>query len=395
VHPNSYSIVLKHMDPSIEIDDAVDFRLPVNDEEYQEAVGGQPEDGFGAESGDGMPQEQGVDQTGPNPGDAASADAHNGQVTGDGQVAGPSGLQGGAISNSVEASATSSVQNPVPRNVLATQAMQMNGVHAPVAGAMPGVCFRPPDPSELYALPRMPYSRVEHPPAVGQPVPAPITATVRNTVPASTVLTTAVSAAQVGPAYSPYAGPWTPSMGAYAVRPMYGAADYMYPYGTMFADPRGVGMYGYPGAGYAEIGATGGVSVGVVGNPEPNGHPELGSLSARAGAVPRCEPVTGGQGARPKEARTTRYQGYRGVPTDVMRTDQATVDGRAGWTGQAAAAGYRPSGQAVLTVPDGIALASTRPESPAVMSTLPVGHHLGGCRTDKAVHRCRISLLEL
>ena len=42
-----------------------------------------------------MSQEQGMGPTGPDPGDAASADAHHGQVTGDGQVTGPSGLQGG------------------------------------------------------------------------------------------------------------------------------------------------------------------------------------------------------------------------------------------------------------------------------------------------------------
>ena len=59
-------------------------------------------------------------------------------------------------------------------------------------------------------------------------------------------------------------------------------------------------MYGYPGAGYAEVGAIGGVPVGTVGNPEPSRYPELGSLSAE------------------------------GVPPDVMRADQATVDGRTG-----------------------------------------------------------------
>ena len=121
------------MDPfqSVEIDDVVDLQVPVNDEEYQEAVGGQPEGGFGVESGDGMPQEQGVDQTGPDPGDAASADAYNGQITGDGQVAGPSGLQGSAISNSVGASTTGSFQNPVPGNLLAMQAAQVNDARCP------------------------------------------------------------------------------------------------------------------------------------------------------------------------------------------------------------------------------------------------------------------------
>ena len=229
------------MDPNVEIDDAVDNRLPVDNDEYQEAVGGQPEGGSDTGSDDGTPQEQGVDPTGPDPGDVAGADAYDGQATGDGQVTGPSGLQGGAIANPVEASATSGVQNPVPRNVLVAQAVQVNqvnGVHVP--GAMPSVRFRPPDLSELYTLPRMPYSCMEHPPAVGRPVPAPTTATIRNTIPASTVLTTTASAVQVGPAYQPYAGLWTPSMGAYAARPVYGAADYMYPYGTMFADPRAV-----------------------------------------------------------------------------------------------------------------------------------------------------------
>ena len=81
---------------------------------------------------------------------------------------------------------------------------------------------------------------------MGRPVPAPTTATIQNTIPAPTVMTTVASAAQVGPAYQPYAGPWTPSTGAYAARPAYKAADYMYPYGTMFADPRAIGMYGYP-----------------------------------------------------------------------------------------------------------------------------------------------------
>ena len=156
-----------------DIDDAVDNRLPVNDDEYQEAVGGQPEDGFGI---DGMPQEQAEDPTGPNPGGAAGADAHDGQITGDGQVAGPSGLQGGAITNPVEASTTGVTQNPVLGNGLVTQAVHVNGVQAP--GAVPSVRFRPPDPSEQYVLPRMPYSRVEHPPAVGRPVPAPTTATI-------------------------------------------------------------------------------------------------------------------------------------------------------------------------------------------------------------------------
>ena len=112
------------MDPHVDdIDDAVDNRLPVDNDDYQEAVGGQPEDGFDV---DGMPQEQGENPTVLDPGGAAGADAHDGQATGDGQVAGPSGLQGGTIANPVEASATGGVQNPVPRNVLVTQAALVN-----------------------------------------------------------------------------------------------------------------------------------------------------------------------------------------------------------------------------------------------------------------------------
>jgi len=71
--------------------------------------------------------------------------------------------------------------------------------------------------------------------------------------------------------------------------------------------------------------------------------------------VPRCEQVTGGgYGARPREARTTVYYGYAGVPRDIVHTDQATVSGRVGWTGQATAAVYRESGGHLeWTVPDG------------------------------------------
>ena len=182
-----YSAALEPMDrpQSLETNDVVDLELPVNDDEYQEAVTGQPEDGA---VGDGTPLEQGEDPTGPNPGGAAGVDAHDGQTTGDGQVAGPSGLQGGAIADPVEASTTGAIQNPVPPNRLVTQAMHVDGVQAP--GAVPSVRFRPPDLSEQYALPRMPYSRVEQPPAaMGRPVPAPTTATIRNTITAPTVMT--------------------------------------------------------------------------------------------------------------------------------------------------------------------------------------------------------------
>jgi len=71
--------------------------------------------------------------------------------------------------------------------------------------------------------------------------------------------------------------------------------------------------------------------------------------------VPRCEPVTReGYGARPREARTTEYYGYTGVPTDVVHADQAMVSGRVGWTGQAMATRYHePGGPVEPTVPDG------------------------------------------
>ena len=61
-----YSTALEPMDrpQSLETNDVVDLELPVNDDEYQEAVGGQPADG---DMGDGMPLEQGEDPTGPNP----------------------------------------------------------------------------------------------------------------------------------------------------------------------------------------------------------------------------------------------------------------------------------------------------------------------------------------
>ena len=80
MHLKPYSTVLKQMDrpQRIEIDDVVDLQVPVDNDEYQEAVGGQPVDGFGE---DGMPLEQGEDPTGPNPGGAAGADAHDGQLS--------------------------------------------------------------------------------------------------------------------------------------------------------------------------------------------------------------------------------------------------------------------------------------------------------------------------
>jgi len=127
------------------------------------------------------------------------------------------------------------------------------------------------------------------------------------------------------------------------------------PYQLDVHGSEGSRVYGYPDAGQAEVGAIGGGPVGAVGYLEPSGRPEQGSLGERAGAVLRCKQVTGGgYGAWPKEARTTGYYGYMGVPTDVVCADQAMVRGRVGWTGQAIATGPRePGGHVELTAPDG------------------------------------------
>jgi len=180
---------------------------------------------------------------------------------------------------------------------------------------MPGDRSRLPDPSELYVLPRMPYPRTGYLPAVGRMLPAPITATVRTIATTTITSTAAVFAAQSGLVYTSYTGPRALTSGTYAICLMYGAADYQYQMGLMLIDPSGVGVNGYPDAGYAEIGAVGGVCIGAVGYPEPSGRPEQGSLGERTGVVPHCEQVTlEGYRARPKEARTTGYYGY----TDVL-----------------------------------------------------------------------------
>jgi len=136
---------------------------------------------------------------------------------------------------------------------------------------------------------------------------------------------------------------------------MYVAADHQYHAGQIFVDPRGVWVYGYPDARQAKVGAIGGVPVAAVGYLESSGRPEQGSLGERAGVLPCCKPDTGGGfGARPKEARTTRYYGYIGVPTDVVSANQAMDSRCVSWTGQASATGYRESGGHVEpTAPDG------------------------------------------
>ena len=109
---------------------------------------------------------------------------------------------------------------------------------------------------------------------------------------------------------------------------------------------------GYPGTGYAEIGAVGGVPAGAVGYLGPNGRSVQGSLGGGAGTVSHYDQATGGGlGARPKEVRTS---GYLSVPVDVMRADQAMVSGRVGWTGQSSLAGPGGPGEPVgQTAPGG------------------------------------------
>ena len=147
------------------------------------------------------------------------------------------------------------------------------------------------------------------------------------------------------------AGPRAPIPGAYAVPSGY-LADHQYHLGPAFEDPSGVGMYGFPGTGYAEVGAVGGIPDGAVGYMGPGGRSVSGSLGGGAGAVPHYGQATGGgYGARPREVRTS---GYQSVPVDVRRADQAMVSGRVGWTSRATTVGpSRPSESRMQTAPDG------------------------------------------
>jgi len=142
--------------------------------------------------------------------------------------------------------------------------------------------------------------------------------------------------------------------GAYAIHPGYGPADHQYHIGSTFVDSQGVGVYGYPDAGQADVGAMGGVPDGAVGYLGPSRHPEQGGLSGGAGAVPHYEQTTGGgYGARSKETRTTGYYGYSSVPADVVRADQAMVNGRVGCMSQTTTVGYSRPGEPVgQTAPD-------------------------------------------
>ena len=176
------------------------------------------------------------------------------------------------------------VQDPVPPIQMVARPAQplfVSGAyaHASPIGAMPGVRSRLPDPSELYALPRMPYPSVGYlPPPVGRMTPAPITATARAAVTTTVTSSIAMSAVQTGLAYATSVGLHAPFPGANPIRPGYGLVDHPYHISPAFEDPSGVGMYGYPGTGYAEVGAVGGVPAGAVEYLGPNGYSVPGSL---------------------------------------------------------------------------------------------------------------------
>jgi len=237
----------------------------------------------------------------------------------------------GSIQGIAEASAAVPVQNPVPPVAFPAQPLSVSGMYmpAPPLGALPGVWSQLPDPSEFYTLTRMPNPRMGYSPApAGRMTPAPITVTAQTAITTTVTSSVAVSAVQTGPVNTSFAGPRAQIPGAYAVRPGYGPADHQYHLGPTFEDPSGVGVYGYPDAGYAEVGAVGGVLGRAVGYLGPSGRSVQGSLGGGAGAVPHYEQATGGgYGARPKEVRTQdlrvpecTHGRYTGGPSHGQRT---------------------------------------------------------------------------
>jgi len=152
-------------------------------------------------------------------GDGTPSEPENGHdglpplATGNGHVAASSGPPTGAIQGFAEASAAQPVLDPVPAAALPAQPLSVSGahVHASPVGTMPGVRSRLPDPSELYALPRMPYPRMGY-------SPAPITVTTRTAITTTVTSSIAASEAQTGLAYASLAGPRAPIPGAYAIR---------------------------------------------------------------------------------------------------------------------------------------------------------------------------------
>jgi len=273
----------------VEVDPYVDNVVPVpeGDEQFAEAVGELPQNyGLNGQPGNGMPLEAGDGHDGPPP-----------LATGNGHVAATSGPPTGSIPGVAEASTAPFVPNPVPPAALPVQPLSVSGVYAqvPPIGTMPGVWGWVPDPSEPYVLPQIPYPRMGYSPALaGRMIPVPITATARTAITTTVTPSVAVSAVQTGLVYTSFTGPHAPIPGAYAIRPGYGAADHQYHMRSTFEGPMGVGVYGYPDVGQAELGAIGGVPDGAVGYLGPSGYPVQGSLGGGAGAVPHYEQVTGG-----------------------------------------------------------------------------------------------------
>jgi len=87
-------------------------------------------------------------------------------------------------------------------------------------GVMAGDRSRLPDPSELYALPQMPYLCMGYSSAAaGRMLSTPITTTVRTIVTTTITSTVTVSAVQAGLVYTSFTGPRAPTSRTYAIRP--------------------------------------------------------------------------------------------------------------------------------------------------------------------------------
>jgi len=247
----------------VEVDPYVDNHVPVTegDDQFAEAVGELPQDnGLTGQSGHGTPPGAGDGHNGPPPQGAAGVDAHYEQATGNGHVAATSGLSMGSMQGYAEASTTQSVQDQV--YVFArSQPFSVSGayVRMPPVCTLPGVWRQLPDPSEFYELTRMPYPRMGYSPApAGRMMPVPMTAAARTTVTTTITSSFAVSAMPSGLVCTGYTGLRAPIPGAYVYRPGYGPlADHQYCISSTYEDPRGVGIYGYPGTGLVGVGAVG------------------------------------------------------------------------------------------------------------------------------------------
>jgi len=206
---------------NVEVDPYADNYVPVaeGDEQFAEAVGELPQDnGSTGQSGGGTPLEAEDER-----------DELPPLATGNGRVAATPGPPMGSMQELADTilCAAQFVQNPVPPIPVAHLFVSGAYAHAPPIGVMPGVRSRLPDPSELYALPRMPYSSVGYLPApAGRMTPALITVTARTAATTTVTSSIAMSAVQTGLAYASPAGLRAPFPGAYVVRPGYGLADH-------------------------------------------------------------------------------------------------------------------------------------------------------------------------